>query len=438
MTWGKIRMAWTMAPLVLVPVAVIAAGEAAPTARYDMRAGTVSGLAGMGTGGTGGMGAAMGMMMGGGASSVQHELYLRLGSAQAPAGGKASADHFVPAGAKLGRSVALVAPPRAQETVPELLPEKPRDRLLIFWGCGEHAPQGQPVVIDFAKVAAGQMPAGMPGAAVVRDWGPTPENARSFARWPAEDRKFVKPDSSLLGAHRVVSTYAPEMDFTLSKDFMAPVTAHTAKLPSGASRLSWTGVAGATAWLAFLTGGKQGPGGTMGDMVMWTSSADRQFGGGLMDWIAPDQAASLVRSGTLLAPAATSCVIPAEVVAASPDFRVGTLTAFGPQESFAYPPRPADPKIAWKPEWTARIRHRSTTSWMQAQGMDLGAAMRGAEDAGAEDAGAEEAGVADAADAREQDRKAACKPRKPSLGGMLGGLGGAVAGGMLGGAKKGC
>jgi hypothetical protein len=68
----------------------------------------------------------------------------------------------------------------------------------------------------------------------------------------------------------VVSTYAPEISFTLAKDFMAPITSRTATLPSGASRLSWTGIPGATAWLAFLTGGKQGPNGdASGDVVMW-------------------------------------------------------------------------------------------------------------------------------------------------------------------------
>lgn len=409
------RLAMLAVSGAIVPVVVLAAGDPAPVARYDMRAGTVSGFGGMGSG----MGAAMSMMMGGGGSQVQHELYLRLGSAQAPTGGKAKADHFMPPVARLGKSVALAAPPRAEAT-PDLLPEKPKGRLLIFWGCGEHAPKGQPVVIDFAKVAAGQVSPGMPGSTVIRDWGPTAENSRTFARWPAEDHKYVKADSSLLGPHKVVSSYTPEIAFTLAKDFMAPITSSTAKLPSGASRLSWTGVSGATAWLAFVTGGRQGPGGQMGDMVMWTSSSDRQFGGGLADWVSPDQAASLVRSGTLMAPATTSCVVPTEVIAASPDFRVGTLTAFGPQESFAYPPRPADPKAAWKPDWTARIRHRSTTSWMQAQGMEMGPA-------GMTDSGAETG---------ESEKKTACKPKKSGLGGMLGGIG--AIGGIVAGDKKGC
>lgn len=422
MTWSNVlRFSLISSALAAGPVVVVAASDAAPVARYDMRAGTVSGFGGMGGGSGGGMGAAMSMMMGGGGGNVQHELYLRLGSQQAPTGGKAKADHFVPPAAKLGKSVALVAP-ASEQAAPDLLPEKPKGRLLIFWGCGEHAPKGQPVVLDFAKISAGQMPPGMPGSAVVRDWGPTQNNSRSFARWPADDRKFVKTDSSLIGAHKVVSTYAPEINFTLAKDFMAPITSRTATLPSGASRLSWTGIPGATAWLAFLTGGKQGPNGDAnGDVVMWTSSADKQFGGGLMDWITPDQAASLVKTGTVMAPASTSCVIPAEVLAASPDFRVGTLTAFGPQESFAYPPRPADPKVAWKPEWTARIRHRSTTSWMQANGMEMGAMGMSARDYEGPDQGQDRA------------QQPECKPKKKGLGGMLGGLGG-----MMGAGNKGC
>jgi hypothetical protein len=105
------------------------------------------------------------------------------------------------------------------------------------------------------------------------------------------------------------------------------------------------------------------------DMVMWTSSAGRQFGGGLMDWITTAQAAALVKDRTLLPPTATSCTVPADVKAAAPDFRMGQLIAHGPQEDFAHPPRPADPKAAWNLQWTVRVRHRSMTSWMDMPGM---------------------------------------------------------------------
>lgn len=360
-----------------------------PVARYDMRAGTVSGASAMGAGGM------MGMMLGGrGGNNVQHELYLRIGSTRAPDRGSPKADHFMPPSARLGKSVALVTP--REERVPDMLPEKPKGRLLIFWGCGERAPKGQPVVLDFARLAAGQVPAGMPTSTVIRDWGPTATNSRTFARWPAEDGKFVKSDSALPGAHRIVSNYAPEISFTLARDFMAPVSTRSSSTPGGASLVSWTAVPGATAWLVGMFGGRQGPGGDMGDMVMWTSSATRQFGGGLADWISPGQAAALVRDRTLLAPATTSCIVPVEVIRAAADFRVGTLTAFGPEESFSYPPRPATGP--WNLQWTARIRHRSSTSWMQMQGMSMGGAAQGEQQGGQQ-----------------------CK-RKGGLGGALGGI----------------
>ena len=371
---------------VALPLAAQQGAAGGPVARYDMRAGTVSGTAGMGAGGM------MGMMMGGGGGGrVQHELYLRLGSSRAPDKGSGKADHFMPPSARLGKSVQLVTP--RQEREPEMMPEKPKGRLLIYWGCGERAPRGQPVVIDFARVAAGQMPAGMPGSTVVRDWGPTLTNSRTFARWPAEDGKYVKSDSSLPGAHRVVSNYAPEIAFTLAKDFMPALSVRTSSLPGGASLASWNRLPDATAYLAGVFGGKQGPGGQMGDMVMWTSSSSRQFGGGLADWISPGQAASLVRERTLLSPATTSCAIPMEVIRDTADFRMGTLTAFGPQEDFSYPPRPASGP--WRIEWTARIRHRSMTSWMNMQGMSSGGQ-----------------------GGQEQQQ---CK-RKGGLGGMLGGV----------------
>ena len=387
---SALAIAATAVAAIAIPLAAQQKPSSGPVARYDMRAGTLAGMAGMGAGGM--MGAMFG---GGGGGKVQHELYLRLGSSQAAGKGAPKADHFMPPNARLGKSVALVTPRAEKE--PEMFPQKPKGRLLIFWGCGEHAPKGQPVVLDFAKVAAGQMPAGMPASAVVRDWGPSPTNSRTFGRWPAEDNKFVKPDSALPGPHRVVSNYAPEISFTLARDFMKPLSQRTTSMPSGATLVSWTALPDATGYLVGLFGGKQGPGGEMGDMVMWTSSATRQFGGGLADWLSPAQVASLTKDLTVLPPSKTNCAIPAEVNRAAADFKMGTLTAFGPEETFSYPPRPATGP--WNLEWTVRARHRSTTSWMQMQGMSMGGAQGGGQQGG-------------------------CRPRG-GLGGMLGGaLGG--------------
>src|SRR3546814_20829524 len=70
----------------------------------------------------------------------------------------------MPADMKLGASVPLVTPQRTSGTIdrtPTEAPEnfqRPKGRLLLFWGCGVHAGAGQPVVIDFSRIAQGQMP----------------------------------------------------------------------------------------------------------------------------------------------------------------------------------------------------------------------------------------------------------------------------------------
>jgi hypothetical protein len=375
-----------------------------PIARYDMRAGTVSGFAAMGTG----MGAAMGMMMGGGNSGkFQHELFLRLGSSNGPAPGSPKADHFMPPVAKLGKSVPLTTPVEergpVEETPWQRDDRKPTGRILIFWGCGEHAPKGQPVIIDLAKIAQGQMPTGLYTSTILRDWGPSKANSKTFGRWPEGDdrkdqRKWLKPESSLIGDHRVAGNYSPEISFKLARDFMAPLAVRTAPQPSGSALLSWNAVPDATGYYATLFGGSMTGNGQMGDMVMWSSSASRQFGGGLADWLTPGQVAGLVKDRTVMTPVTTTCLVPVEVRNAAPQFRMGSLVAFGPQEDFAFPPRPADPKAAWNLQWTARVRHRSMTSWMDMPGMEAAMAQQG----------------------QEQPKKD-CRP-KGGLGGLLGGV----------------
>lgn len=392
----------SVATAVAIPVLGNQSAPSGSPARYDMRAGTLSGMSAMG----GGSAAMASMLGGGGGGNVQHELLLRIGSSQ-PATGEPKAEHFMPASAKLGKSVLLTTP--KSEKTGDQLPEKPKGRMLIFWGCGEHAPQGQPVVIDFAKLAAGQMPPGLWTSTIVRDWGPTLTNSRTFGRWPSEDGKYVKSDSSLLGAHRIASNYAPEISFTAARDFMAPLKVAPRPNAGGGTLLSWQGIPDATGYLAFIFGGKQTGGNEMGDMVMWTSSATRQFGGGLADWLTPTQVAGLVRDKTVLPPGATSCIVPAEVRAAAPDFMMGTLTAYGPEEDFSYPPRPANAAKTWQPDWTARIRHRSTTNWMEAQGMAMGSM---------EDVGAEPQAAGEKAEKKE------CKSKK--AGGMFGSIGAAI------------
>lgn len=47
-----------------------------------------------------------------------------------------------------------------------------------------------------------------------------------------------------------------------------------------------------------------------------------------------------------------------------------TMIAYGPETDIVYPPRPADPKQPWNPEWNVRVRTKSTAFAML--GMDSG------------------------------------------------------------------
>lgn len=352
-----------------------------PIARYDMTAATTSGF------GAFNRGAMMSMMLGGHAGNQpQHMLNLRLGSSQAP-NGAPHADHFMPAGMQLGQSVPLTTPtsdPEPADTIGQQPTEEhhetPKGRLLLFWGCGEHAPAGQPIIFDFAKMAQGQgFPAGVWTTTIHRDRGPTLENSKTFGSWPLKDNpnsrkdeRYVKPESSLIGPHRIAGNYSPEINFTLAHDFMAALTITRGDTPGGGLLLQWNALPDATGYYASLMGGNNQGGGSGGDIVMWSSSFTRQFGGGLSDYLTPGEVAALVRDRTVLAPSVTSCVVPAEVKQATPGFRMGTLTAYGPEENFSYPPRPADPKAPWNLLWTARIRHRSSNTFMDSPGMRQG------------------------------------------------------------------
>jgi hypothetical protein len=327
--------------------------------RYAMDAATMSGMGAMAGGG--GLGAMMGMMRGGAPEPVRHLTLRHSAGVTAP---KPQADHFMPKGAGLGASVRLLPPPRG-ETGGEAGFERPSGRLLLYWGCGARAPKGQPVVIDFAKLAAGQMPPGlfMSGADLTDDWQAIMANSPTYTTWHnGKDRKTVPASGSLIGAHRIAANYSKEISFTLGDDFMPPLQASTSSIAGGASQLAWGGIDKATGYYAWAIGAKDGGrGGAPTEMVWWASSKQQAFGGPLWDWISPAGVRKLIAAGTVMPPEQRDCTIPAEVIKASGEGMMVNLQAYGPQADFAYPPRPADARKPWNPEWIARVRFRSST-----------------------------------------------------------------------------
>jgi hypothetical protein len=347
-------------------------GAASPIANYWMDVSTTSGFgAAMMGGGRPNPAAIMAMMNGGGGSSVGHMLSLRLSSREKPTGAP-EASHFIPAGMQMGQSLPLLTPEQARvqssggpaDSSPY---EKPRGRMLIYWGCGEHAGAGQPMVIDFAKVAAGQIPPGLQALMKMgRAMGrmsmhePTPENSAGFGEWPnARDARQVPASASLVGAHRIEGNYSPAIAFTLgqNQDFMPGLGLREAgAMPSGADRLDWTPAAQATGYALAMFGSAGN-----GDMIMWTSAKSASLAPAF-DYATPSQVRQMVASGAALPPSTSECLLPAEVARAVPQGMVMEI-GYGPEAFFSDSPK--------APKWTARVRYKSTAMLMRGMG-DMG------------------------------------------------------------------
>jgi hypothetical protein len=290
---------------------------------------------------------------------------------------------------------------------------------LLFWGCGETARPGQPVVIDFARMAAGQVPPGLFAGERVRIARP-PSYAGwpNHGHWPNDDRasrQGVPATASLIGDHAVRGNYIPEIDFSLSKDFMAALNLDQKKAPSGAIAMSWNQLPEATGHFASFMGGEGDDPAKGATLVFWSSSESQTFISALGDYIAPAEAARLVGTKQLMPPTQTNCAIPKEVMAAAPNGLV-SLVAHGPEENFLFPPRPADPKIAWDQQYAVKARFVARAGGPA--GMNMAEMMGG-----------------DDEDRPRRSNRRGAKPKcsdRPSAGDALGG----VMGGLLGGRRK--
>lgn len=355
----RLRAAMVVGAAGVALVSLVAATQPAPAGpvRYSVDAETVSGMGGMQGGG---MAAAMAMMQGR-APQPAHRLILRHG-AQTTAATPASADHYMPAGMQLAQPLHLLPPEGKSEPGPANY-EMPSGRLLLYWGCGEHAGPGQPVVIDFSKLAKGEIPPGLYASPLnlPQEWQVTPSNSRTYTDWPnRKGNEQIAGSSSMLGKHRISSTYGKEISFDLAEDFMPALDARTAAGAGGSLSLSWTGLAKATGYYAWSMGAREQRG-KVTEMVWWTSAKSQAFGGPMWDWISPAGVAKLVTAGTVMPPQQTQCTVPAEVVAASGEGQFINLQAYGPEADFSYPPRPAKAAASWQPDWIARVRYRSGT-----------------------------------------------------------------------------
>jgi hypothetical protein len=369
--------------------------ETGPVAIYWMSASTSTGMGGMG----GGQRPSMSQMMNGGfdPNAASHTLTLQLGSQRRPQGDP-TAEHDPPPGLMAGPMLPLVTPQAAQPVHDETPPgppqqyQQPKGRMLIFWGCGEHAGPGQPYVIDFANMGGGNGQAGQQYASLMRNIAinpmqpPSPSRNATYGEWPNQQSTTTVPaGGSLVGDHLVRGDYTPDIRFSLGpdQDFMPAFQMTTnAKNPSGSATLGWQPMAEARGFFATMFGaGGQGRGGRDegGDttIVMWTSSQVQSLAFGMPDYLSDSEIGRLVTNHVLMPAGQTECTIPAEAVQAAGESGLFSMTAYGGEVNFAYPERP--PALhPWHVDWTVKVRYRSATSGVV--GMNLSQMMGGNDD----------------------------------------------------------
>jgi hypothetical protein len=271
------------------------------------------------------------------------------------------ATQAIPLGIKLGSSLPLlptpqVAAPSSQDKTSFGNYETPKGRLLLYWGCGETVRKGQPLVLDFSKKSPEEVGKFMFGRGSEQLGA---RNMPGHSIWPndKDKRKFAK-DVSLVGEHSVSGEGVPAgLTFQLAQaqDFMPEISLTQTGALTESIKLNWQPVNNARSY--FINGMGSGDG---DDMVIWTSSEVQETGFGLLDYLASGEIDRWLKEKVLLPSTATQCAIPAGIFAKGKGGFV-RMIAHGPELDIVNPPRPADVKKPWQPDWAAHFRTKSTT-----------------------------------------------------------------------------
>jgi len=354
--------------------------ERRPVAEYWVSASTTTGMADMLGGGRPSLGSVAGLLMHGlpDPNTVHHHVLLQLGSGETNADPKGG--HTPPPGFGAQSQLPLLTPQKlvAQTTrsepsnaVETYRQQKPKGKLLIYWGCGEHSKQGQPFILDFATLSAdpqslSKMAAAFEGPSITPELPPSPSRNATYGEWPNAKSSAPANPASLVGDHWVQSDYSPDIRFSLSpaNDFMGGISIlSNAKSPTGSVDLKWAPVTGAQAFLITVVGT-----GGDGTLVIWSSSERRAASFAAPQYLNNGDIRRLVADRQLLEARTSDCTVPEEVVQAA---RQGffSMTAYGGEINFSDPPRPSSAKSIIS---TTKVRYRSSTSGL------LGQTLRGA------------------------------------------------------------
>jgi len=261
--------------------------------------------------------------------------------------------------------------------------ERPKGRISFYWGCSDTVRPGQPRVLDFSKGGAQEWGNFMQGRAV-RDRGAQAGPGNSL--WPnPKDQRRLGRDASIAGEHAVSGDGVPaglKFSITQANDLMPAIALEKSGLPADVLRLAWPSVNNARAYFMNAMSGSEAAGGGS-DMVFWSSAEVPDFGMGLMDYASPANIDQWLREKVLLPASASKCAIPKGIFAKAEGAML-RMIAYGPELNLAYPPRPADVKVAWEPEWAVRVRTKSAALVLLGADQGMAASQAGSQEPAAQ------------------------------------------------------
>lgn len=325
-------------------------------------------------GGAGGPMSAVGGLFGGGAGGgakntfghtqqasagrwVDVTLYTRANPALSDAQQAVPAGFMSPALRLQAPQARTAAPEPDDEKVVEPTYERPKGKLLLYWGCGTAVRAGQPMVLDMASAPAADLGQFFVSRRATQRGA---HSASGRPLWPSEtDARMVGANASLVGEHAFSGAGVPEgfrFHIAAAQDLMPPLHVKQAD-QGGATDLAWAGLPTARAYFAAgVAMAKQD------EMVVWSSSEVPETGFGLIDYQTNAAVDRWVREKVLLAPATTQCTVPKGVF--PNQGAMLRVIAYGNELNLAHPPRPADPKANWEPVWAAKVRVKSVANVM--------------------------------------------------------------------------
>jgi len=285
------------------------------------------------------------------------------------------ATQAVPPGTQLAPPLKLVAPkeqktpppPPGDETVHTPEYERPRGKLYVYWGCGETVRPGQPRVLDMATAAPADFQQFFTGRRATQRGA---HSAVGRPQWPNPDDARLVPDgSSLVGEHAFTGQGVPEgfrFGLPAAQDLM-PAIELAQRSADGATQLEWQALPTARAYFIAAMGARGD-----NEMVFWTSSEVPETGMGLVDYQTNAAVDRWLKEKVLLEPGTTRCAVPKGALGEGAMLR---MIAYGSELNVVHPPRPADARTPWEPQWAAKVRVKSVTSALL--GMDMAGTSRG-------------------------------------------------------------